>query len=78
MKIKTEHLAHMRGAIDGLLSQRADTAATYAAAGLSLMRYRWDVARAAGLIPFFCDTLYAYANDSHIDTALRAVFGHKE
>jgi hypothetical protein len=36
-------------------------------------RVRWDLARDVGLVPFFCDTLYKYANDDHIDTALRKI-----
>ena len=44
-----------------------------AESGFSGKRWRWDAARAAGLIPFFCDTLYKYCDDSHIDTALRAI-----
>jgi hypothetical protein len=35
-------------------------------------RIRWDWAHAAGLTPFFCAEIYDYANDEHIDTALRA------
>ena len=71
MKILPEHVAHMRAAIG-----RASTAPTwdqYQRAGLSAKRWRWDVARIAGLIPWFCSTLYAYANDDHIDTALRHI-----
>ena len=45
----------------------------YQSAGLSDKRFRWDLANAAGLIPFFCDTLYQYMNDEHIDTALRSI-----
>lgn len=36
-------------------------------------RLRWDVARAADLIPFFTNNLYKYCNDEHIDTALKRV-----
>ena len=36
-------------------------------------RYRWDVCHAAGLTPWICSTLYSYANDAHIDTALKAI-----
>jgi hypothetical protein len=43
------------------------------AAGMSGRRYRWDICRAAGLIPYICNTLYRYANDTHIDTALRVI-----
>lgn len=35
-------------------------------------RIRWDLARASGLTPFFCSTLYSYLNDEHIDTALKS------
>jgi hypothetical protein len=43
----------------------------YKAAGHSDKRYQWDLARHAGLIPYFCDVLYAYLNDDHINTALK-------
>ena len=69
VKIQPEHLAHLRQAL-----AKHDTEfhrSRYKAAGLSDMRYRWDLARHAGLITYFCDVLYAYMNDNHIDTALR-------
>lgn len=34
-------------------------------------RLRWDLMYAAGLTQFLCSTLYKYANDDHIDTALK-------
>lgn len=71
MKIKREHLEFMRGKISVL--DTAENRAEYVARGLSARRYAWDLAGAAGLIPFFCSTLYAYMNDAHIDTALRAI-----
>ena len=43
----------------------------YASAGLSDKRYRWDLIRAAGLMPWLCDVLYTYLNDDHIDNALK-------
>ena len=55
----------------------AQLLAEYRRLGLSEKRYRWDVARQAGLIGFFCDTVYQYADDSHIDTALRKITGTK-
>ena len=36
-------------------------------------RYRWDLAYAAKLSPFMCEHVYKYANDDHIDTALKAI-----
>lgn len=47
--------------------------AAYIANGLSDKRYRWDLCYHAGLTPWICDTIYPYANDTHIDTALRAI-----
>jgi len=68
MKIKPEHLAHIRAAIAPL-----DTdfhRSRYAAAGLSTKRYQWDMLYQAGLTPWICDTLYKYMDDTHIQTAL--------
>jgi hypothetical protein len=36
-------------------------------------RLRWDLSYKAGLTPFLCDTIYQYADDSHIDTALKSI-----
>lgn len=58
-----------------------DRRALYRASKLTAMRYRWDVAHIAfGDLPggwsrWVCDNLYSYLNDTHIDTALRKVFG---
>jgi len=69
MKILPSHLAHMRAAIAPL-----DTIERRAAyAGLSDKRYQWDLSYAAGLTRFFCDTLYSYCDDTHIQTALRNI-----
>lgn len=35
-------------------------------------RTRWDATYAAKLSPWICANLYSYANDEHIDTALRS------
>jgi hypothetical protein len=71
MKIKPEHLAHLRDAV-----AQHDTEfhrSRYAAAGLTTMRYQWDLVRHAGLMPWLCDTLYQYLNDTHIQTALNRI-----
>lgn len=71
MKIKPDHFAHMR---DALSTWNTDYhRSRYAAAGLSTKRFQWDALRAAGLMPFVCDTLYSYANDDHIQTALNRI-----
>jgi hypothetical protein len=46
--------------------------------GLTAKRWRWDLlwrAKRVGYLPerFIEDTLYSYANDDHIDTALRRI-----
>ena len=71
MKIKPEHVQHMRDAFT-----KWDTdfhRSRYAAAGLSTKRYQWDLVRAVGLMPWVCDVLYQYANDDHIQTALNRI-----
>lgn len=71
MKIKPEHFEQMKKTI--LANSRAPTWPTYRNAGLSEKRWRWDIARQSGLIPFLCETIYPYANDDHFDTALRKI-----
>lgn len=81
MKITKEHFEHMRGAIVetciriGVNKLRAHRAAldTLDTVKDPAKRYRWDLARASGLMPFFCDSIYPYADDTHIDTALRRI-----
>lgn len=71
MKIRPEHVAHIRAAV-----AKFDTdfhRSRYVAAGLSDKRFQWDCLHAAGLTPWVCSTLYQYLNDDHIDAALRAV-----
>lgn len=83
MKIKPDHVQHMREAIAdaciriGIERLQEHRAALAACENVNdpAMRYRWDLFRAAGLTSFACDTLYAYANDEHIDTALRHIVG---
>lgn len=76
MKIKPEHVQHMR---EALAKWNTDFhRSRYAAAGLSTKRFQWDAVRAAGLIPWICDTLYAYANDDHIQTALNRIIAPLE
>lgn len=76
MKIRKEHLETMKAAIAPLAPLFPAHVEAIKAEGKSndvAKRLRWDAARAANLIPFFCNTVYLYANDDHIDTALRFV-----
>lgn len=69
MKMKKEHLDFLREALYPLDTYERRQA--YINAGRSSMRYRWDLCYAAKLSQWISDNLYAYLNDSHIDTALR-------
>ena len=80
MKIKPEHyaaiVAGMRATVERLGMEHVlkyrDDLRTVPHVGDPEKRFRWDLFRAAGLITWACDTLYPYANDTHIDTALRS------
>jgi hypothetical protein len=71
MKIKPEHFEHMKKAI--LANAHAPTLPSYLARGLTEKRWRWDLLYAAGLGGWICTNIYPYANDEHIDTALRVI-----
>ena len=71
MKIKPEHYSKIALDCQSFIASNPTMAQAYKDAGLSAKRFQWDVARKAGLIGFFCDTIYKYADDTHIDTALR-------
>ncbi len=79
MKIKPEHLAHMQAAIQPLdtvgrrqlyLESRFPNADKVRDIN---KRYRWDLLQSACLTSWLCDTVYPYAHDDHIDTALRSI-----
>lgn len=76
MKIKPEHLATMAGKIQPLdtperrqLYLEGKFPNSDKVLDLN-KRYRWDLLHAAGLTDWLCDTLYRYAHDDHVDTAL--------
>lgn len=76
MKIKPEHYAKMRDEIakiaDRLPAHREALKSDPRVKDLE-MRLRWDAAWMASLGRFLCAELYPYANDTHIDTALRKI-----
>ena len=74
MKITPKHYAHISHALDAIKPIIVEMIPAYKAVGHSDKRIRWDAARLAGLIPFICDNVYQYANDTHVDTALRQYF----
>ena len=81
MKIKPEHFEHMQSAIEEVLAAEPSLPERYRAGDFPgaertrdvNVRFRWDMVRFAGLTKWICDTLYPYANDDHIDTALRRI-----
>lgn len=77
MKIKPEHLAHMRKEISAISDERIsamrDAIAADGRVKDKAMRLRWDASYRAGLTAWICREVYSYANDDHIDTALRKI-----
>jgi hypothetical protein len=72
MKIKPEHYARIVEILKAALVKHPDcTRAGYEAVGMSAERHRWDLFRAGGGIKFLCDEVYDYANDTHINNALK-------
>ncbi len=74
MKIRPEHYQHMLEAMRATLAEYPQASwSAYNAAGRSAMVHRWDLCHLADLTKFICDNIYSYANDTHIDTALRSI-----
>jgi hypothetical protein len=76
MKIKQEHYEYMKQAIAPLIGKVPAHIEYLKAEGKAKdynKRLRWDLMYAANLSTFVCDNLYNYMDDTHIDTALRAI-----
>jgi GH24 family phage-related lysozyme (muramidase) len=81
MKIKPNHYAFMNDAIQKVLTDNPNAVVNYQSGNFPnsdkvknlQKRFCYDLAYAAGLSRFFCSTLYEYANDDHIYTALRNI-----
>lgn len=72
MKIKPEHLKVLSDKLKPLDTE--ELRAKYRAQGLTPRRYRWDLTYALpAMSQWLCDHIYCYADDGHIDTALRTV-----
>lgn len=85
MKITHDHYERLLAAF-AIGAQRIPSQAAYLAADPSIpriaaakdraMRYRWDALNASRAVAPLSDLtreIYEYANDEHIDTALRAI-----
>lgn len=76
MKIKPDHYQHLKAHIAPLLPRlgayRAALVADNYPGDISKC-VRWYAVNTSGLLSWMCDTLYAYLNDDHIDTALRRI-----
>ena len=78
MKIKPQHFEQMKRAVTEVFEKNPNIKTVYKNAGLSDMRFRWDVLHACQIdgidaTRWICDNLYPYLNDTHIDTALRNI-----
>ena len=76
MKIKPEHYDHMKTAMQPFADRIAAHRQFIIEEGKAKdveKRLRWDIHYAAKLSPWICEHVYPYANDVHIDTALRAI-----
>ena len=82
MKIKPEHYKTMKDAIDNLLASNPYLVDDYkhgrfrnSAKVTDLnKRFRWDLLWMSGVgSTFLPDVIYPYADDTHIDTALRKI-----
>ena len=79
MKITPEDYAILEGAVKSTIARTGLTLDNYTSLGLTAKRYRWDMLEKTQLkigngIDIVGDVnIYAYANDSHIDTALRKI-----
>lgn len=81
MKIKPEHLEHMRKRIAVLLSLNPELVKAYQEGNFPnsdrvkdlQKRFCFDLCFMAGLTPWICEHVYPYANDDHVYTALKAV-----
>jgi len=79
MKMKQEHYDKINEAIKEVLANNPTVSVeSYAKAGLSPMRFRWDCLWYSKVLNTMGDNALAYLNDSHIDTALRFITGTKD
>ena len=71
MKIKPAHYAHMKAEIGALSDEEKALCRPIEPNKEKL--FRWNLCYRAGLTRYICDNVYSYADDTHIDTALRNI-----
>ena len=72
MRITKEHINYMR--TEMCKSSKTPSLSSYINKGLSEKRWRWDWCYATpGLSKWICDNIYPYANDDHLETALKFI-----
>jgi hypothetical protein len=81
MKIKSEHLEHMRSKINLFLRDNPYIIEKYEKGEFTRSdkikdlqkRFCFDMAFISGLTTFICEELYSYVNNDHIYTALKLI-----
>lgn len=81
MKIKAEHLEHLRIEIQKVLDRYPNIVNEYETGQFARSnkvkdlqkRFCFDLSFGAGLNQFICNELYPYMNDDHLYTALKRV-----
>jgi len=79
MKIKAEHYATLKSMLSQYSHDNREALLAHKALKLGKdpeRRFRWDLftfARRSGAEKIVMDDIYRYANDNHLDTALRAI-----
>lgn len=81
LKIRPEHYDVLERACNVVVSQNPTSYEQYRTAGLSDMRYNFDVLRACRVdgksgTEWICEQLYPYLNDEHIGSALAKILGN--
>jgi hypothetical protein len=74
MKITKAHYGYIAQALDKIRPWILQSRIAHTKSVLSDKRFQWEMVRDAGLIPWINDVIYPYANDDHINTALRKYF----
>lgn len=78
-KLTPDHFAHLRAVIrEAQAKQPTETRAKYEEVGMNAQRHRWDLFHCSKVVRYVCDHIYPYANDTHIDAALRAIVKEME
>lgn len=77
LKIKTEDFNEMKAAIESVLAAKPGAYEAYIDAGLSDMRFNWDVLRASKYDVWALNQKYDNTlNDDHINSALKLILGN--